>query len=190
MFFLVLICTCSLCNRFDVISRRSLSTQFQTRLENIQSSCLWAILIFHILIWYFAIIWRMVNMAFCQCLKLIFHLFRNLLTIHLSTMFVCPFSSFFLKLQQRFIHFVFLFQPLAANDYLQISQYFHTVIIEDIPRLTLDSKSQARRFITLIDTLYDNRVRVRVYQIFSLASNRFYQWFLYSTRWWHHPTSH
>ncbi|XP_031640620.1 putative ATPase N2B [Contarinia nasturtii] len=51
-------------------------------------------------------------------------------------------------------------RPLAANDYLQISQYFHTVIIKDIPRLTLDQKSQARRFITLIDTLYDNRVRV------------------------------
>lgn len=57
--------------------------------------------------------------------------------------------------------FSFVFQPLAASDYLQISQYFHTVIIKDIPRLTLDSKSQARRFITLIDTLYDNKVRVR-----------------------------
>lgn len=51
-------------------------------------------------------------------------------------------------------------QPLAASDYLQIAQYFHTVIIKDVPQLDLNSKSQARRFITLIDTLYDNKVRV------------------------------
>lgn len=57
--------------------------------------------------------------------------------------------------------FFLLLKPLAASDYLQIAQYFHTVIVKEIPRLTLDSKSQARRFITLIDTLYDNRVRVK-----------------------------
>lgn len=49
---------------------------------------------------------------------------------------------------------------MAGSDYLQIAQYFHTVLIRDIPQLNLDVKSQARRFITLIDTLYDNRVRV------------------------------
>lgn len=53
-------------------------------------------------------------------------------------------------------------QPLAGSDYLQIAQYFHTVLIRDIPKLNLNSKSQARRFITLIDTLYDNKVRVSV----------------------------
>lgn len=51
-------------------------------------------------------------------------------------------------------------QPLAGSDYLQIAQYFHTVLIRDVPKMNLDVKSQARRFITLIDTLYDNRVRV------------------------------
>lgn len=50
-------------------------------------------------------------------------------------------------------------QPLGASDYLQLSQVFHTVIIRDVPQLNLRLKSQARRFITLIDTLYDNRVR-------------------------------
>lgn len=35
---------------------------------------------------------------------------------------------------------------------------FHTIIIRDVPELSLKLKSQARRFITLIDTLYDNRV--------------------------------
>jgi len=50
-------------------------------------------------------------------------------------------------------------QPLGASDYLKLSQVFHTVIIRDMPQLNLRLKSQARRFITLIDTLYDNRVR-------------------------------
>ncbi|XP_050464744.1 putative ATPase N2B isoform X1 [Cataglyphis hispanica] len=51
-------------------------------------------------------------------------------------------------------------RPLGASDYLELSQVFHTIIIRDIPQLNLRLKSQARRFITLIDTLYDNRVRV------------------------------
>ncbi|KAG8221977.1 hypothetical protein J437_LFUL014466, partial [Ladona fulva] len=51
-------------------------------------------------------------------------------------------------------------RPLGASDYLQLSQAFHTVLIRDVPQLSLKTKSQARRFITLIDTLYDNRVRV------------------------------
>lgn len=53
-------------------------------------------------------------------------------------------------------------QPLGASDYLQITQFFHTVLIRDIPQLNLKLKSQTRRFITLIDTLYDSRVRVGV----------------------------
>lgn len=51
-------------------------------------------------------------------------------------------------------------QPLAGSDYLQIAQTFHTVLIRNVPQLNLSSKSQARRFITLVDTLYDNKVRV------------------------------
>lgn len=56
--------------------------------------------------------------------------------------------------------FLLSLQPLAGNDYLQIAQFFHTVLIRNVPQLNLDTKSQARRFITLIDTLYDNKVRV------------------------------
>lgn len=43
---------------------------------------------------------------------------------------------------------------------MQIANYFHTIIIRDLPQFTLLLKGQARRFINLIDTLYDNRVRV------------------------------
>lgn len=51
-------------------------------------------------------------------------------------------------------------RPLGAGDYLQLSKLFHTVIIRNVPQLNLKLKSPARRFITLIDTLYDSRVRV------------------------------
>ena len=50
-------------------------------------------------------------------------------------------------------------QALGASDYLQMSRVFHTLILRDIPVLNELRKSAARRFITLIDTLYDNKVR-------------------------------
>lgn len=51
-------------------------------------------------------------------------------------------------------------RALGANDYIHLTQFFHTVIIRDLPQLTLKLKSQARRFITLIDTLYDHKTRI------------------------------
>ncbi|KAI1294793.1 putative ATPase N2B [Halotydeus destructor] len=51
-------------------------------------------------------------------------------------------------------------RALGAVDYLAMSQLFHTVIVRDIPQLTTWKKTQARRFITLIDTFYDNNVRM------------------------------
>lgn len=49
-------------------------------------------------------------------------------------------------------------RPLGSLDYLQIAHAFHTLIIEDIPILTPDKRNEARRFINLIDALYDNKV--------------------------------
>lgn len=46
-------------------------------------------------------------------------------------------------------------RPLGANDYLAIVDHFHTVILEDIPKMTPGERNEARRFITLIDTLYN-----------------------------------
>ncbi|RVE42021.1 hypothetical protein evm_013325 [Chilo suppressalis] len=52
-------------------------------------------------------------------------------------------------------------RPLGASDYLVISKTFHTVFIRNLHQLSIyKHRSQLRRFITLIDTLYDNRVRV------------------------------
>lgn len=48
--------------------------------------------------------------------------------------------------------------PLGANDYLHIAHAFHTVLIDDIPLLTSDRRDVARRFVNLVDALYDNRI--------------------------------
>ena len=55
----------------------------------------------------------------------------------------------------------FVCQPLGAVDYLEMSRHFDTVLIRDVPRMNLEKKVAARRFITLIDTLYDHRVSQR-----------------------------
>jgi len=51
-------------------------------------------------------------------------------------------------------------RPLGAADYLQIARTFSTILLRDVPRLSLGKRSETRRFITLIDTLYDNHTHV------------------------------
>ncbi|XP_078799120.1 lactation elevated protein 1 homolog B isoform X2 [Oryzias latipes] len=51
-------------------------------------------------------------------------------------------------------------RPLGAVDYLEIARLFDTVFIRHVPTLTLSLKDQVRRFTTLIDNLYDRKVRV------------------------------
>jgi cell division protein ZapE len=49
-------------------------------------------------------------------------------------------------------------RPLGALDFLRIAHAFHTLLVEGIPVLGPSRRDIARRFATLIDTLYDNRV--------------------------------
>jgi len=49
-------------------------------------------------------------------------------------------------------------KPLGSLDYLAIARAFHTIIIDGIPVLSRAQRNEARRFINLIDTLYDNRI--------------------------------
>jgi cell division protein ZapE len=51
-------------------------------------------------------------------------------------------------------------QPLAAADYLAVAQEFHTILLDHIPVLTPERRNQARRFVLLIDTLYDEGVKL------------------------------
>jgi cell division protein ZapE len=51
-------------------------------------------------------------------------------------------------------------QPLAASDYLRIAHEYHTVILDHVPVMTFDNRNAAKRFIILIDTLYDMNVKL------------------------------
>ncbi len=53
-------------------------------------------------------------------------------------------------------------RPLGSADYLAIARHFHTVMIDSIPALSPAKRNEARRFVNLIDTLYDQRVGVIV----------------------------
>ncbi len=52
--------------------------------------------------------------------------------------------------------------PLGAADYLAIARHFHTVVLDGVPCLAPEKRNEAKRFMTLIDTLYDHRVNLAV----------------------------
>jgi cell division protein ZapE len=51
-------------------------------------------------------------------------------------------------------------QPLGPADYLALAEAVRVLILDDIPRLSAANYNEARRFVTLIDTLYEARVRL------------------------------
>ncbi len=51
-------------------------------------------------------------------------------------------------------------QPLAATDYLKIAHEFHTILLDHIPVMDFSRRNEAKRFIILIDTLYDLAVKL------------------------------
>ncbi|MBU2992514.1 cell division protein ZapE [Octadecabacter sp. 1_MG-2023] len=50
--------------------------------------------------------------------------------------------------------------PLGAADYLALADAARVLILEDIPRLSRSNFNEAKRFVTLIDTLYEAKVRL------------------------------
>ncbi len=60
---------------------------------------------------------------------------------------------------------VFSFKRLCAeargaSDYLAVARHFHTVIIVGIPRMGPENRNEAARFVTLIDALYEYKVKL------------------------------
>ncbi|MDX1711512.1 MAG: cell division protein ZapE, partial [Rhodovibrionaceae bacterium] len=53
-------------------------------------------------------------------------------------------------------------KPLGARDYLAIATHFHTVVLDGVPKLSTDKRNEARRFMTLVDALYEHRVKLIV----------------------------
>ena len=60
---------------------------------------------------------------------------------------------------------VFSFKRLCAeargaSDYLAVARHFHTVILVGIPRMGPENRNEAARFVTLIDALYEYKVKL------------------------------
>jgi cell division protein ZapE len=51
-------------------------------------------------------------------------------------------------------------QPRGAADYLAIAHRFHTVILVGIPVMGPEMRNEAARFVTLIDALYEHKVKL------------------------------
>jgi len=51
-------------------------------------------------------------------------------------------------------------QALGAADYIAISKVFHTVFLSDIPIMEDKDREEAKRFITLVDELYNHKVKL------------------------------
>jgi cell division protein ZapE len=51
-------------------------------------------------------------------------------------------------------------RPLGAIDYLRVAREFHAVVLDHVPVMTHEQRNEAKRFIVLIDTLYDNAVKL------------------------------
>jgi cell division protein ZapE len=51
-------------------------------------------------------------------------------------------------------------KPLAASDYLRLAHDYHTILVDHIPVMDYAERNAAKRFIALIDTLYDNAVKL------------------------------
>jgi cell division protein ZapE len=52
--------------------------------------------------------------------------------------------------------------PRSQNDYLEIASRFHTVILSNVPAMSAAMSSEARRFIWLVDVLYDQRIKLLI----------------------------
>jgi len=50
--------------------------------------------------------------------------------------------------------------PLAASDYLRLARDYHTIMIDHVPVMDYAERNAAKRFTALIDTLYDNAVKL------------------------------
>ena len=51
-------------------------------------------------------------------------------------------------------------QPLGPGDYLTIAKAIRVLILKDLPRLSREGQNEAKRFVTLIDALYEAKVKL------------------------------
>lgn len=58
-------------------------------------------------------------------------------------------------------------KPLGSQDYLALARKFHTIFVDDVPIMAIEHRNLAKRFINLIDTLYDQGIKL----VISAAAN-------------------
>jgi cell division protein ZapE len=51
-------------------------------------------------------------------------------------------------------------KPLGAADYLAIAHRYHTVFLDHVPKMTVEQRTWAARFVTLIDALYEAKTNL------------------------------
>jgi len=51
-------------------------------------------------------------------------------------------------------------RPLGAADYLAVARAYHTVVLDGVPALTPQQRDVAKRFVVLIDALYEHKVKL------------------------------
>ena len=51
-------------------------------------------------------------------------------------------------------------KPLGPGDFLEIARCFHTLVLKEIPKLGPEKRNEAKRFVTLIDALYEAKVNL------------------------------
>ena len=58
--------------------------------------------------------------------------------------------------------------PRSQNDYIEVSKCYQTVLVSNVPQFDATLANQARRFVALVDELYDRRVKLIVSAAVSL----------------------
>ncbi len=51
-------------------------------------------------------------------------------------------------------------RPLGAADYLALAETFHTLVLDGVPAMTREDRNEAKRFVALIDALYETRTKL------------------------------
>ncbi len=51
-------------------------------------------------------------------------------------------------------------RPLGAHDYIELARVCHTLFLQSIPQMRAEDRNEAKRFVTLIDVLYEHKVKL------------------------------
>ena len=97
-----------------------------------------------------------INNVHTSCVLCVYTYTMYMYNIHISMCMMLELLVFAARAYTAFM--LYWFQPLSAADYLELCRNFSILFVQDIPQLTLNTRTETRRFITLIDNLYDNKV--------------------------------